>query len=200
MLSFYLPLVLMFTLYAGVFFRIRQKSKLLNKSSNRPAKAASKSSSASSHSRSAAASHHNTEARITKTLAIIMGVFVACWLPFFIIYICRSQLSNPESIPGLVMDMFIWLGYFNSALNPVLYAILNANFRTAFQDILACRCTQQQKNSHRMQAAVVAVKNGNKQNGPRGSNTPKEHVQLLNGVKSKSIEEVNAVDATVALV
>lgn len=83
---------------------------------------------------------NSSEARVTKTLAIIMGCFVACWLPFFVIYIIRSQLADPDSISGNLMDVFIWLGYFNSALNPILYAILNANFRTAFKDILTCCC------------------------------------------------------------
>jgi len=81
----------------------------------------------------------NSEARITKTLAIIMSCFVACWLPFFIIYIIRSQLSNPDSISASVLDIFIWLGYFNSSLNPILYAVLNNNFRVAFENILRCR-------------------------------------------------------------
>lgn len=87
--------------------------------------------------------HHqlsSSEARITKTLGIIMGVFVVCWLPFFLIYNVRSQLADPDSISGNTMEFFLWLGYFNSALNPILYAILNANFRNAFRDILACRC------------------------------------------------------------
>jgi hypothetical protein len=82
---------------------------------------------------------NNSEARITKTLAIIMSCFVACWLPFFIIYIIRSQLSNPDSISANVLDIFIWLGYFNSSLNPILYAVLNNNFRIAFENILKCR-------------------------------------------------------------
>ncbi len=83
--------------------------------------------------------NNNSEARITKTLAIIMSCFVACWLPFFIIYIIRSQLSNPNSISTNVLDIFIWLGYFNSSLNPILYAVLNNNFRIAFENILKCR-------------------------------------------------------------
>lgn len=81
-----------------------------------------------------------SEARITKTLGIIMGVFVVCWLPFFLIYNIRSQLEDPDSISGNTMEFFLWLGYFNSALNPILYAILNANFRNAFREILACQC------------------------------------------------------------
>jgi hypothetical protein len=81
-----------------------------------------------------------TEARITKTLAIIIGCFVLCWTPFFTAYIIRSQLNDANQISPLLMDIFIWLGYFNSSLNPILYAILNNNFRTAFKDILSCEC------------------------------------------------------------
>nr|QVK45757.1 G protein-coupled receptor [Proales similis] len=80
-----------------------------------------------------------SEARVTKTLAIIMSCFVACWLPFFIIYIIRSQLNDPDSIAPWILDIFIWLGYFNSALNPILYAILNRNFRTAFANMFKCQ-------------------------------------------------------------
>jgi hypothetical protein len=83
----------------------------------------------------------SSEARVTKNLAIIMGCFIACWLPFFTIYIIRSQLGdNANVIPSKVLVSFVWLGYFNSALNPILYAILNVNFRVAFEDILRCRC------------------------------------------------------------
>jgi hypothetical protein len=79
-----------------------------------------------------------TEARITKTLAVIIFLFVLCWCPFFTAYIIRSQ--DETQISPVLMDVFIWLGYFNSALNPILYAILNNNFRTAFKDILSCAC------------------------------------------------------------
>ena len=128
-----MPLVLMFVLYAGVFIRIRQKSKLLNTNRKKSLTPTAVQLAGKKRSGSVKNASALQEARITKTLAIIMGVFVACWLPFFIIYICRSQLSNPDSIPGFIMEFFIWLGSFNSAINPVLYAILNANFRKAFQ-------------------------------------------------------------------
>ena len=87
----------------------------------------------------------STEARITKTLAIIIVAFVLCWFPFFTAYIIRSQLSANYQISPSLMDIFIWLGYFNSALNPILYAILNNNFRTAFKDILSCECFRKRR-------------------------------------------------------
>jgi hypothetical protein len=152
--SFFLPLIIMFVLYAAVFIKIKQQqSKMFaNRATRSEAKPKitqsllksepeNESKKNSAHKRKCSVVQTpNNEARVTKTLVIIMGAFVACWLPFFSIYIIRSQLNNPEAIPGHVMDFFIWLGYFNSSLNPILYAILNSNFRFAFQDILACRC------------------------------------------------------------
>lgn len=138
--SFYLPLVLMMILYTGVFLKIRQQSKLF-KSNHSVLIDKKGDGNECVRKRPIGHSHQSaSEAKVTKTLAIIMGVFVACWLPFFIIYIIRSQLSNPSSISDNFLDIFIWLGYFNSALNPILYAILNKNFRIAFSDILVCRC------------------------------------------------------------
>ncbi|RNA30167.1 alpha-1A adrenergic receptor [Brachionus plicatilis] len=139
--SFYLPLVLMITLYTGVFLKIRQQSKLMFKTNQSVVIDVKGNGRELVRKRPIGHSHqHAAEAKVTKTLAIIMGVFVACWLPFFIVYIVRSQLSNAGSISDNFMDVFIWLGYFNSALNPILYAILNKNFRIAFSDIVVCRC------------------------------------------------------------
>lgn len=75
------------------------------------------------------------EARITKTLAIVLICFVSCWLPFFIIYIIRSLLNDPSLIPDLVMDSFIWLGYLNSCMNPIIYLIVNVNFRNSLKEL-----------------------------------------------------------------
>lgn len=43
-------------------------------------------------------------------------------------------------IPEWISSLFLWLGYANSALNPVIYATLNRDFRRPFREILCCRC------------------------------------------------------------
>lgn len=61
-----------------------------------------------------------------------MGSFIACWLPFFFMYILRLAYD----IPGIAFATAFWLGYVNSALNPVIYTIFNKDFRRAFRRIL----------------------------------------------------------------
>lgn len=72
------------------------------------------------------------EKRATLILGLIMGSFIACWLPFFFMYILRLALD----IPGIAFSTAFWLGYMNSALNPVIYTIFNKDFRRAFRRIL----------------------------------------------------------------
>ena len=57
-----------------------------------------------------------------------MGVFIICWLPFFIVNpisgICQSC-----TFPPLVMGILNWLGWINSCMNPVIYACFSKDFR-----------------------------------------------------------------------
>uniref|UniRef100_A0A3B3TFI9 G-protein coupled receptors family 1 profile domain-containing protein n=1 Tax=Paramormyrops kingsleyae TaxID=1676925 RepID=A0A3B3TFI9_9TELE len=77
------------------------------------------------------------ERKAAKTLGIILGAYLLCWLPFFIANLAHPLLGY--SINSWVMELVLWLGYANSALNPILYAFFNAAFRHAFANILGCR-------------------------------------------------------------
>lgn len=58
------------------------------------------------------------ERKAAQTLAIITGAFVICWLPFFVMALTMSLCKDCEIHPA-VASLFLWLGYFNSTLNPV---------------------------------------------------------------------------------
>lgn len=77
------------------------------------------------------------EKRATLILGLIMGSFIACWLPFFFLYIL-TPICNVcrDTIPDKAFAVAFWLGYMNSALNPVIYTIFNKDFRRAFRRIL----------------------------------------------------------------
>lgn len=78
------------------------------------------------------------ERRAARTLGIIMGVFVICWLPFFLMYVivpfCNSCCPSDAFV-----SVITWLGYINSALNPIIYTIFNLDFRKAFKKLLGIK-------------------------------------------------------------
>lgn len=75
------------------------------------------------------------ERKATKTLGIILGAFIICWLPFFVVTlvwgICKECSFDP-----LLFDVFTWLGYLNSLINPVIYTVFNDEFKQAFQKLI----------------------------------------------------------------
>ncbi|KAI4495935.1 hypothetical protein M0802_008150 [Mischocyttarus mexicanus] len=78
------------------------------------------------------------ERRAARTLGVIMGVFVVCWLPFFLMYVIVPFC--PACCPSIRISYIItWLGYLNSALNPLIYTIFNLDYRRAFRRLLRIR-------------------------------------------------------------
>lgn len=93
--------------------------------------------------------HHNQkklrfqlakERKASTTLGIIMSAFTICWLPFFVLALVRPFLETTQALSSL-SSVFLWLGYANSLLNPIIYATLNRDFRKPFQAILYFRCS-----------------------------------------------------------
>lgn len=66
-----------------------------------------------------------------------MGAFLVCWLPFFTWYLTDSLCAGSCPIlPSWTVDVLFWIGYANSALNPIIYPCFNRDFRDAFRRLL----------------------------------------------------------------
>ncbi|XP_061786357.1 alpha-2Db adrenergic receptor [Nerophis lumbriciformis] len=76
------------------------------------------------------------EKRFTFVLAVVMGVFVLCWFPFFFTYSLHAVCRDRCFIPGTLFNVFFWIGYCNSSVNPIIYTIFNRDFRKAFKKIV----------------------------------------------------------------
>ncbi|XP_019864623.2 octopamine receptor beta-1R-like [Aethina tumida] len=81
------------------------------------------------------------ERKAARTLGIIVSAFLACWLPFFLWYVITA-ICGPKVCysPPWVVTLVFWVGYFNSALNPLIYAYFNREFRVAFKKTLQSCC------------------------------------------------------------
>ncbi|XP_015914395.1 alpha-2C adrenergic receptor-like [Parasteatoda tepidariorum] len=75
------------------------------------------------------------ERRATLILGLIMASFILAWLPFFVLYVLEA-LCKACDIGPTGFAVAFWLGYCNSALNPIIYTIFNRDFRKAFRKIL----------------------------------------------------------------
>jgi len=71
------------------------------------------------------------ENKAAKTLAIVVGGFVVCWLPFFILYVVEPFCTTCV-VSDALRGFLTWLGYANSLINPFIYATYNRHFRYSF--------------------------------------------------------------------
>ena len=82
------------------------------------------------------------ERKAAKTLAIITGAFVVCWLPFFVCALLMPLFPDYD-FDKRMLSVFLWLGYFNSTLNPIIYTIFSPEFRQAFKRLLCGKAAVQ---------------------------------------------------------
>ncbi|KAL2094467.1 hypothetical protein ACEWY4_009186 [Coilia grayii] len=78
---------------------------------------------------------NSRERKATKTLAIILFVFITCWITHYICMLSEEMISNPS----LVIAFLVWILYINSFLNPLIYAFRYTWFRVSIKHILTLR-------------------------------------------------------------
>ncbi|XP_036968676.1 trace amine-associated receptor 13c-like [Acanthopagrus latus] len=78
-----------------------------------------------------------SESKAAKTLSIVLGVFIFCCVPLYLLYLIDSLTS--WSIPPLLDEVFYWMNYFNSACNPIIYALFHPSFKKCFHHIITLK-------------------------------------------------------------
>ncbi len=115
-LTFFLPGIIMSSLYIKIFHVARKHAKVMSERVTGELKSQS-----SAH----------RERKADTTLAIVMGVFLFCWLPFFTVNALNPFLNF--FTPAVVFDAVIWFAYLNSACNPLIYVFFYSCFQNAFK-------------------------------------------------------------------
>lgn len=123
--SFLLPLIVMLYSYSRIFLAaIRQVRRI------QPIRQAF---------------YFKREIKAAKTLAMVMGVFIVCWTPFFVINIL-VRFSRGFYVKPIMTLAIKLLHYGNSALNPVIYSSTNRDFRNKILRVLPWKCGSIQSN------------------------------------------------------
>ncbi|XP_056620956.1 trace amine-associated receptor 4-like [Triplophysa dalaica] len=118
-LTFFLPGTIMTSLYIRIFYVAEKHARVI--AEQVPVATGGLKSQSSAH----------RERKAAKTLAIVMGVFLLCWLPIFMATVVDSVLNFVT--PADVFEALIWFGYFNSTCNPLIYGFFYSRFQKAFK-------------------------------------------------------------------
>lgn len=108
--SFIVPLLLMFVMYMKIYFVARNQALRIGR-------------------------NYAKDIKATKTIAIVIGAFVVCWMPFFVIVTLYAFEPNYD-VKIEAYKAIKWLEYLNSFLNPIIYTCLNRTYRRAFKKLL----------------------------------------------------------------
>ncbi|XP_027140120.1 trace amine-associated receptor 1 [Larimichthys crocea] len=119
--SFYLPAIIMLSIYLKIFLVAQKQARSIQNAKS-------------------GATVSKMQRKATKTLAIVMGVFLLCLTPYFL-YIVFQPLTY-KTPPMPVIETLNWLALSNSMLNPLIYAFFYSWFRSAFRMIISGKIFQ----------------------------------------------------------
>ncbi|XP_022099057.1 5-hydroxytryptamine receptor 4-like [Acanthaster planci] len=136
-LGFFAPLTIMFFCYFHILRVARRQSRLIV---DMESMGSSESALATRRAR-----RLKRDAKAAFMLLVLIGNFMACWLPHFVGILCLVFTRNDCPFSDAVFTTTTWLAMANSGLNPVIYGLLDGRIRQAVGLILRCRMRERLK-------------------------------------------------------
>ncbi|KAL9984548.1 hypothetical protein ACROYT_G006854 [Oculina patagonica] len=86
---------------------------------------------------------------VIRMLVIVVVLFSVCWLPYHIVVLYDNFDDSPERSETFFQFLMLsfWLSFANSCCNPVVYAVLNRNYRREFGRLLRCQSLSSHRNA-----------------------------------------------------
>ncbi|XP_012517910.1 PREDICTED: histamine H2 receptor isoform X2 [Propithecus coquereli] len=163
LVTFYLPLLVMCVTYYRIFKVARDQAKRINHISSWKAATI-------------------REHKATVTLAAVMGAFIICWFPYFTVFVYRG-LKGDDAVNEVFEAVVLWLGYANSALNPILYAALNRDFRAGYRQLFCCRLASRDSHETSLRSNSSQLSRSQSR-GPRRQEEKPLKLQVWSGMEA----------------
>ncbi|XP_048378135.1 sphingosine 1-phosphate receptor 1-like [Stegostoma tigrinum] len=120
---------------------------------------------------------------LLKTVTIVVGTFIACWLPLFIVLLLDVSCTAGTCRILYKADYFLGLAMINSALNPIIYTLTSRDMRRAIVRLLCltkegeqakccgilvseCSSSQIDRSSHRHEPLHTTLSSGSGPQSP----------------------------------
>ncbi|XP_013915240.1 PREDICTED: 5-hydroxytryptamine receptor 2A [Thamnophis sirtalis] len=89
----------------------------------------------------------SNEQKASKVLGIVFFLFVVMWCPFFItnVMIAFCKEACYKDVIEDLLNIFVWIGYLSSAVNPLIYTLFSKTYRSAFVRYLQCHYKEKKK-------------------------------------------------------
>ena len=123
-LLFFIPTLVMIVLYSKIFLIAKQQARKIESLSNKTGRCSD-----SFQDRVA-----KRERKAARTLGVAVLAFLVSWLPYFLDSIIDAFLGFIT--PTYVYEILVWIAYYNSAMNPLIYAFFYPWFRKAIKLIV----------------------------------------------------------------
>ncbi|XP_075455930.1 sphingosine 1-phosphate receptor 3 [Ascaphus truei] len=133
--------------------------------------------------------HRNSERSMAllRTVVIVVGVFIACWSPIFILFLIDVACKAKGCSILYEAQWFIALAVLNSALNPVIYTLASKEMRRAFFR-LVCGCLSKTCRSRSLPIQPTADQSRSKSSSSSNSPKQKGFIQTIVECKEEKSE------------
>ncbi|XP_007241109.2 adenosine receptor A1-like [Astyanax mexicanus] len=118
--------------------------------------------------------NYHREHKLASSLALVLVLFIVCWLPLFFMVTIRFYCKN-INVTSSVIDVGVLLSHCNSAINPIVYAFKIPKIKETFIK-LWLRLSQKQSKPN------DAIKNENS-----NKNNPEKNTAVTSSTVSESV-------------